>query len=210
MLKPSDRERDGLRPAIFIDRDGTINEDRGYLSKPDELILYPWSGEAIRLVNESEFKAIVVTNQSGVARGFYSEETLDLIHNRLLDELRLRRARLDAIYYCPHHPRIGDDRYRKECECRKPRPAMLLRAASEHAIDLARSYVIGDKASDISLAEGVGARSALVLTGYGEQTLARIRRESEGRDLPRCSPEIVADNLLDAVKQILDSRASKG
>jgi D-glycero-D-manno-heptose 1,7-bisphosphate phosphatase len=187
------------RPAIFIDRDGTINEDTGYVSSPDELIVYPWAAEAIRLINESGFMSIVVTNQSGVARGLYTEDTLALIHGRLIDELGRRHARLDAIYYCPHHPRIGDDRYRLDCECRKPRPGMLLRAAREHRIDLTRSFVIGDKLSDIELARGAGASGALVLTGYGGQTLGRGK-----------GPGIVADNLLEAVKQILDRPEGRG
>jgi D-glycero-D-manno-heptose 1,7-bisphosphate phosphatase len=207
-----DPKPDGLSPAIFIDRDGTINEDKGYISSPDDLILYPWAAEAIRLVNESGFKSIVVTNQSGIARGFYTEETLERIHRHLIDQLDRSGARLDAIYYCPHHPRIGDDRYRVECDCRKPRAALLVRAGREHRLDLSRSYVIGDKPSDISLAAAAGARSALVLTGYGSQTLNRGRGSGAGGqgEWRRCSPDIVADNLLEAVKQILDMERRRG
>jgi D-glycero-D-manno-heptose 1,7-bisphosphate phosphatase len=186
-----------LQPAIFIDRDGTINEDIGYLSSLDELIIYPWAAEAIRLINESEFKAVIVTNQSGIARGLYTEETLAAIHERMMSELAREHARIDAIYYCPHHPKIGDGHYRKACECRKPNSGMLLQAAREHGIDLARSYVIGDKASDINLATGAGARGVLVLTGYGRETLANRERRP-------CQPAIIADNLLEAVKLILD------
>ncbi len=183
-----------LQSAIFIDRDGTINEDTGYVSSPDELIIYPWAAEAVRLVNESGMKAIIITNQSGVARSLYTEQTLGSIHDHLTRELSKSGAHIDGIYYCPHHPEIGDEIYRKRCECRKPRPGMLIDAARDHRIDLAASYVIGDKASDINLAAEVGARGALVLTGYGHETLRR-------RD---CEPAIVADDLLDAVKQILD------
>jgi D-glycero-D-manno-heptose 1,7-bisphosphate phosphatase len=186
-----------LQSAIFIDRDGTINEDIGYVSSPDELIIYPWAAEALRLINESGMKAIVITNQSGVARSLYTEQTLGAIHDRLTRELSRSGARIDGIYYCPHHPEIGDETYRKTCECRKPRPGMLLDAARDHRIDLAASYVIGDKASDINLAAEVGARGALVLTGYGRETLRR-------RDRWPCEPVIVADDLLEAVKQILD------
>jgi D-glycero-D-manno-heptose 1,7-bisphosphate phosphatase len=184
--------------AIFIDRDGTLNEDIGYVSSPDELILYQWASEAVRLVNESAFKAIVITNQSGVARGMYSEATLGRIHRRMIDELAREGARIDAIYYCPHHPELGDAHHGIECDCRKPRTGMLDAAASEHNIDLKRSYVIGDKASDIMLAENAGARSVLVLTGYGRETLAQ--RERFG-----CHPSFVAENLLEAVKRILDT-----
>ena len=186
-----------LQAAIFIDRDGTINEDTGYVSSPDELIIYPWAAEAIRLVNESGMKAIVITNQSGVARSLYTEQTLGVIHDRLTRELSRSGASVDGIYYCPHHPDIGDETYRKRCDCRKPRPGMLRDAARDHRIDLAASYVIGDKASDINLAAEVGARGALVLTGYGRETLRR-------RDRWPCEPVIVADDLLEAVKQILD------
>ncbi|MFY9607750.1 MAG: D-glycero-beta-D-manno-heptose 1,7-bisphosphate 7-phosphatase [Blastocatellia bacterium] len=183
--------------AIFIDRDGTINEDSGYISKPDELIIYPWVAEAVRLINEAGLKTIVVTNQSGVARGMYTEDDLRLIHTRMISELRNQSARIDGVYYCPHHPDYGDERYRRECECRKPSPGMLHAAAREHKVDLARSFVIGDKASDINLATNVGARGALVLTGYGHETLAHPDRWP-------CEPGLVADNLLHAIRLILD------
>jgi len=187
-----------LSRAIFIDRDGTLNEDIGYVATPDELILYPWAAAAVRLVNESGFKAIVITNQSGIARGMYSEQTLGAIHARMITELAREEARIDAVYYCPHHPDIGAVDYRKACDCRKPRTGMLDAAAREHNIDLTRSFVIGDKSSDILLARNSGARSTLVLTGYGRETLAQPERWP-------CRPSAVAENLLQAVKQILDS-----
>jgi D-glycero-D-manno-heptose 1,7-bisphosphate phosphatase len=189
--------------AIFIDRDGTINEDSGYISTPDDLIIYPFAAEAVRLINESNLKAIVITNQSGIARGIYTEADLDAIHNRMLEELARDGAHIDAIYYCPHHPRIGDDRYRKMCDCRKPGTGMLRQAAREHDIDLARSYVIGDKASDINLATNAGARGVLVLTGYGRETL------SNQQTWP-CAPAFVAGDLLEAVKRILDISCDRG
>ncbi|HEX8183177.1 MAG TPA: D-glycero-beta-D-manno-heptose 1,7-bisphosphate 7-phosphatase [Blastocatellia bacterium] len=191
------RESSTTRAAIFIDRDGTINKDTGYVSRPDELIIYPYAAEAVRLVNESGLKAIVITNQSGVARGLYTEETLAAIHDRMTRELAREGARIDAIYYCPHHPEIGDEPYRRACECRKPGPGMLRQAAREHGIDLARSYVIGDKASDMNLATGAGAQGVMVLTGYGRETIAN-------RERWYCEPVIIADNLLEAVKLILD------
>ena len=183
--------------AIFLDRDGTINEDIGYVSSPDDLIIYPYAARAIRLINDAGLKVIIITNQSGVARRLYDEAVLAQIHERLIQELASDGARIDAIYYCPHHPRIGDAEYRRACQCRKPGPGMLHQAAREHDIDLSRSYVVGDKASDMNLATNAGARGALVLTGYGRQTLAN-------RDEWPCAPEVVADDLLDAVTQILD------
>jgi D-glycero-D-manno-heptose 1,7-bisphosphate phosphatase len=185
------------RPAIFLDRDGTINEDIGYVSSPDELIVYPYAADAVRLINEAGLKVIIITNQSGVARQLYDEPMLATIHGRLIDELGRDGARIDAVYYCPHHPRIGNALYRRACECRKPGPGMLRQAAREHDIDLRLSYVVGDKASDMNLAANAGARGALVLTGYGRETLAN-------RDHRPCAPEIIADDLLDAVRQILD------
>ena len=184
--------------AIFIDRDGTLNEDIGYVSTPDDLVLYPWAAEAVRRVNESGLLAIVITNQSGIARGMYTEERLSSIHLRMIEQLACEGARIDAVYYCPHHPDVGDVRYRIACDCRKPRIGMLDRAARDHRIDLKRSFVVGDKASDINLAGNAGARSALVLTGYGRETLTHPDRWP-------CEPEIIAENLLGAVKQILDN-----
>jgi D-glycero-D-manno-heptose 1,7-bisphosphate phosphatase len=187
------------RPAIFLDRDGTINEDVGYVSSPDELVIYPYAARAIRLINETGLKVIIITNQSGVARRLYPETTLAQIHERLRNELARGGAHIDAVYYCPHHPLVGDPPYRQVCECRKPSPGMLHRAARELDIDLQASYVVGDKASDMNLAANAGARGALVLTGYGRETLANRARWP-------CAPTIIADDLLDAVSQILDRR----
>src|SRR5262249_57911234 len=134
-----------LKPAVFLDRDGTMNVDVGYLSSPDQLEVYPYTAEAVRLINESGMLAIVVSNQSGIARGFLTEQTLEMIHARLILLLEQEGARLDGIFYCPHHPTIGDPPYRRACDCRKPQPGMVLRAAELHGIDLSRSILIGDK-----------------------------------------------------------------
>jgi D-glycero-D-manno-heptose 1,7-bisphosphate phosphatase len=187
--------------CIFIDRDGTINEDIGYVSTPEQLSVYPWTAQAIRLINEAGVRVVVVTNQSGIARGFYTEDVLRAIHQRLIEELARQGARLDAVYYCPHHPRIGNPSYRRECDCRKPKPGMLQRAAREHGINLSRSWVIGDKSSDVNLAAAAGAHSALVLTGYGLET-------SRNRESWPCEPDLVAENLLDAVNQIIERSIS--
>ncbi|HSB11892.1 MAG TPA: HAD family hydrolase [Blastocatellia bacterium] len=184
--------------AVFIDRDGTLNEDIGYVSTPEGLILFPFAAEAVRLVNRAGLKTIVITNQSGIARGMYSEQTLNAIHSTMLEKLASEGAIVDAIYYCPHHPEIGGPLYRIDCNCRKPQTGMLEAARREHNIDLARSFVIGDKASDIDLARNAGARSALVLTGYGRETF-------EHPDRWPCEPDIVAENLLEALERILDT-----
>jgi D-glycero-D-manno-heptose 1,7-bisphosphate phosphatase len=190
------------RPAIFIDRDGTINEDIGYASHPDEIVIYSFAAEAIRLAGDAGFKVIIVTNQSGIARGLYDEAMLATIHEKLIGELQREGAQIDAIYYCPHHPRIGNESYKKDCACRKPQIGMLERAAREHHINLEKSFVIGDKASDINLATNAGARGVLVMTGYGGHTLANMER------FP-CYPAIVAEDLLEAVQLILSGFSSE-
>ncbi len=188
------------QPAIFIDRDGTINEDIGYASHPDQLLIYSFAAEAIRLASDAGFKIIIVTNQSGIARGLYDETMLAAIHEKLIRELKREGARIDAIYYCPHHPQIGNESYKKDCDCRKPQTGMLEQAAREHHVHLEKSFVIGDKASDINLATNAGARGVLVMTGYGGDTLANVEHRP-------CYPAIVAEDLLEAVKLIL-SRSS--
>ncbi|HKV42582.1 MAG TPA: HAD family hydrolase [Blastocatellia bacterium] len=189
---------DTLSPAVFLDRDGTLNEDTGYLKGPDDLVLYPWATEAVKLVNTAGLKAIVVTNQGGVARGICSEDAVRRTNERLVSELAARGARIDGVYYCPHHPDADDEIYGITCECRKPRPGMVLQAQRDSNIDLRRSFVIGDKLSDIELASNVGAAGGLVLTGYG----LRTREIFNGRP---DSPDFVADTLLDAIHHILDN-----
>jgi len=183
-------------PAVFIDRDGTLNEDCGYIADPKDLVLYPFAGHAVRLLNDNGVKAIVVTNQSTVARGYCSEQMIETIHSKLRDELHKQGAHLDAVYYCPHHPEIGGEQYQVDCCCRKPKAGMLRQAAREHNIDLERSYVIGDKTLDIEMARSVGARGALVLTGYGRDSIRRL----EGKAL---QPDFISDNVLEAVRTIL-------
>jgi D-glycero-D-manno-heptose 1,7-bisphosphate phosphatase len=185
-------------PAVFIDRDGTLNIDCGYIADPRDLVLYPCAAQAVRLVNETGLKAIVVTNQSTVARGYCSEQMIEVIHAKLRDELEKEGAHLDAIYYCPHHPEIGGPPYRVDCECRKPRAGMLYQAQRDHGIDLGRSYVIGDKTLDIDMARVVGAGAALVRTGFGLDSIRRL----EGKSL---QPDFICDTVLEAVRAIIRS-----
>lgn len=184
--------------AVFMDRDGTVSDEVGYLNHVSRLRVFPWSAAAIRTLNSSSLLAILVTNQAGVARGYFKEEMIGAVHDRLVDELARDRARFDAIYYCPHHPTAGEPPYRSDCECRKPRPGMLTRASLEHGVDLAASYVVGDKYSDVRLAHAVGATGVLVLTGYGQGEY-EYERATWARE-----PEHVAETLLDAVTWILD------
>ena len=186
------------RRAVFMDRDGTVSEEVGYVNHIDRYRLLPGSVEAIQMLNRAGLPAIVVTNQSGVARGLFDESLVHRVHERLAAWLGERGARLDGIYYCPHHPREGAPPLKRDCECRKPRPGLLMTAAREHGLDLASSYMIGDSAVDMELAANVGAKGVLVLTGYGRGELdTRIA----GRGL---RPAHVASDLLEAVGWILD------
>lgn len=188
------------RPAVFIDRDGTLTEEVGYVNHPKRLRLLPRSAEAIRRLNGAGIAAVVVTNQAGVARGYFSEEVLAAVNAALVAQLKEEGAHLDGIYVCLHHPTEGAAPYRTVCECRKPKPGLLLRAAADHGLDLSRSTLVGDKASDLVAARAVGARSVLVLTGYG-----RGEWEYRRTSFP-VAPDRVAEDLLDAVEWVIAGR----
>lgn len=182
--------------AVFLDRDGTIIEDRDYLSDPRDVKLIPGSVQAVKAINDMGFKTIVVTNQSGVARGYFSEEKIEVVHNKLKELLNKDGARIDAFYYCPHHPTSGEGAYKTRCHCRKPETGMLDAAVRDFDLDQARSYVIGDKLIDIELAQRAGARGILVKTGYGIRELEKLKENSE------TAPDHIAEDLLDAVEWI--------
>jgi D-glycero-D-manno-heptose 1,7-bisphosphate phosphatase len=184
------------RRAVFIDRDGTISEEIGYVNHPSRYRVFAYAAEAIKLLNEAGWLAILITNQAGVARGYFTEDVIGAVHNLLAQELARGGARLDAIYYCPHHPSVGEPPYRFDCDCRKPKPGLIRRAAAEFDIDLAGSWMIGDRYSDTELARNAGLRAALVLSGYG-------RGEWEyQRAAWRHQPDLIAENLLEAVSKI--------
>lgn len=185
------------RPAAFIDRDGTLTEEVGYVNHPRRLQLLPRSAEAIRHLNAAGIAAVVVTNQAGVARGYFSEDVLQATNAALVEQLKRAGACLDGVYVCPHHPTEGQPPFRAHCECRKPKPGLVLRAASELGLDLAASTVVGDRPSDLATAQAVGARGVLVLTGYGRGEW-EYRRETF-----TVMPHHVAADLLDAVEWIL-------
>ena len=155
------------KPAVFIDRDGTISEEVGYVNHPSRFRLFPYSAEAIRTLNDFNWLAILVTNQAGVARGYFSEDIIGKVHEQLNSGLETQHAKLDAIYYCAHHPSVGEPPYRLECDCRKPRPGLIQRAAADFEIDLDNSWMVGDRYSDTELAHNAGLKSAFVLSGYG-------------------------------------------
>lgn len=177
------------RPAVFLDRDGTISEETGYANHLTRFSIFPYAGAAIRRLNDAGFAVIVVTNQSGAARGFFPESLVHEIHAKMEKQLAEAGAHVDGIYYCPH---IRDH----NCDCRKPLPGMVKKAASEHNLDLKRSALVSDRYDDISMAHAVGCRGILVLSGYG-------RGEYEwNRDKWPRQPDDVVENLTEAVDLI--------
>lgn len=172
--------------AVFLDRDGTINEDVGYLSEPDGLILIDGAVEAIKRLNDLGIKVIVISNQSGVGRGYYTDEHVVAVNKRLAEMLRSGGAHLDAVYFCSHHPDI-------DCECRKPKLGMANKAILEFGIEAACSYVVGDKVSDVGVARNMNAKGVLVLTGQGSD---------EAKELSE-HPDFIAKDLSEAVEWIL-------
>jgi D-glycero-D-manno-heptose 1,7-bisphosphate phosphatase len=184
-----------MHRAVFIDRDGTINVEKDYLYLVDDFEFLPGAVEAIRLLNEAGFLVVVVTNQSGVARGYYTEEDVLLLHRHIASQLELQGARVDAWRYCPHHP-SGRGSYSLPCRCRKPLPGMLLEAASRMDIDLTASVMIGDKIIDREAGMAAGCRSILVRTGYGADAEAELSAGIE-----------VTDDLLSAVRLLLAEHA---
>lgn len=195
---------DSKSAAIFLDRDGTINEEVGYIERLDKIQIIPSAFEAIRLINLSGRKAVVITNQAAIAKGHATEEFVKKTHQHIQALLRQKGAVLDAFYYCPHHPTEGLPEYRCLCDCRKPAPGLFFQAAREMEIDLSRSYMIGDRYRDMEAAHRASVRGILVKTGYGADILA-----NEGPDLetPEGKPEFVAENLLEAVRWILRQNA---
>lgn len=179
-----------MRRAIFLDRDGTINVEKEYLYRAEEFEFVNGAPQAVRLLNEAGFFVVVVTNQSGVARGYYSEGDVEALHRHIDSELWKAGAWVDAWFYCPHHLQ-GNGHYALACNCRKPLPGMLLDAAQQFGIDLEASVMIGDKLDDIKAGIAAGCRSILVRTGYGAADEFRVPVGTE-----------VYDNLLEAAQAL--------
>ncbi len=193
-----------MKAAVFVDRDGTLNEEVGYVNHIDRFRLFPWAAPAVRKLNEAALPVVVVTNQSGVARGYFPESLVLEIHHRLQAELNLAGAHLDGIYYCPHHPEGKVRAFRQSCACRKPHPGMLHRAAASLSLDLAASFVVSDRYQDILMGARVGARGVLLLTGYGKGEVLYHK------DLWPAQPDYIAVDLLAAVDWILEQPARSG
>jgi len=184
------------RPAVFLDRDGTINVDAGYIDRLERLELYPFAIDAIRLFRRAGYLVVVITNQAGVAQGLYGEDFVETTARFLADRAKLGDTQIDGHYYCPHSPDAVVERYRVDCECRKPKAGMARRAAEELSIDLSRSVVIGDRWRDLAVAQAVGARGILVKTGYGATEALRPP--------PGLSADAVCDDLIGAAVWLLD------
>ena len=192
-----DEQRTRSGQAVFIDRDGTLIEEVGYLDRVERVELYPWTIDAVRALNRAGFRVVLATNQSGVARGFFTEAVVDDVHQHIARLLESGGARIDAYYYCPHHPDGKVEQYAVRCDCRKPARGLVDRAARELGIDPAQSFVIGDRWLDVELARTVGARGVLVRTGYGLTEEARPREA--------LAADAIVDNLIAAASWILRS-----
>jgi len=189
----------GLKPVVFLDRDGTLNVESGYIRNLSDLNLIEGAGEAIRKLNSAGVAAVLVTNQTGAARGYYSEEHIRDLNARLVKLLKEENAYLDDLYYCPHLAEGTVAPYARECDCRKPAPGLVEQAYKEHPeLDRARSFVVGDKATDVELATNCGAKSILVETGYGKQVVA-------GEYQWKVTPDFQTDSIVQAVEWILAS-----
>lgn len=177
-----------MKRFVFIDRDGTLNVEKHYLSDPDQLELYPGAGAAVRRLNQLGYGVCVVTNQSGIARGYFDMDRLDAIHQRLYALLAAEGARLDGLYLCPHGP--SDD-----CDCRKPLPGMIRQAQADHVFDPAQVIVVGDKEVDVKLGQNLGGTGILVRTGHG------AKAEAAGS-----AADVILDDLTAAVDWIVQNR----
>ena len=185
------------RPAVFLDRDGTINEQMGYINHPSRFVLLPGVARAIRLLNENDVLAIVVSNQSGVARGYFPLDLVHEVHTIMREELALHGAVLNEVLFCPHHPQGTVKEYARACECRKPKTGMVDSARDRFDIDMTRSFVVGDRFSDVELAHRCGMEAVLVETGYGRGEVQYVLPDKEHQ------PAHVARDLEAAVRWML-------
>lgn len=187
--------------AVFVDRDGTLIVDKHFLSNPDEIEFIPGTIEALKIIQQSDFKIVVISNQSGVARGFFDINTVEKVNARLVEMLVTHHIYVDAMYYCPHHPEGTVDEYAVECNCRKPSAGMVEDAAFQLGINLQKSFVIGDKVDDINLGKVIGARAIMVKTGYGDKQKEEIEALDFYKETPIVEDLLEAVNYLKAVRE---------
>jgi len=195
---PPPREGGRLRPAVFLDRDGTIIEEVGYLDAIEQIAWFPWSIDAIRALNHAGFSVVLATNQSGVARRYFTELFVQQVHGAIDERVAAGGARIEAYYYCPHHPEGAVEEYRRQCDCRKPAGGLVDRASHDLGLDPTRSFVVGDTWRDVGLARTVGARGILVRTGRGA---VEATRPPHG-----LTADAIVDNLAAAASWILMHR----
>jgi D-glycero-D-manno-heptose 1,7-bisphosphate phosphatase len=194
-----------MRPAVFLDRDGTLIEDVDYLNRLDQLALFPWTVDALRLLGRAGFATVVVTNQSAVARGIVTEDFVRETHRALDACVIAGGARIDGYYFCPHHPDAVVEAYRATCRCRKPEPGMLEDAAADLGLDPSRSWMVGDRWLDVQTGHAAGARSILVRSGHA----ARVGEIEAGVHTRGYMADAILNNLMEAVGWILRARASR-
>ena len=191
-----------MERVIFLDRDGTLNEEVHYLHKKEDLQLIDGVPEALRRFRENGYRLVVVTNQAGVARGYYQEEDVKLLHEYMNEILRPLRAEIDCFFYCPHHPEHGIGAYKKNCSCRKPDIGMFEQAEQYFQVDKAHSWMIGDKLIDVEAGKRFGVRTVLVGTGYG----AKVHQELTGQERRKLPYDVYAKTLADAASAILEGK----
>ncbi len=179
--------------AVFLDRDGTLNEDPGYINDPEKVALFPHTGDALALLKKYGFLLIVISNQSGIARGLMTSKDVEAVNEKINNLLSEKKVKIDAFYFCPAHPDYSSE---IDCECRKPSPKMLIEATKEFNVDLENSYFIGDTIADIQCGKNAGIKTILVRTGKGEESISILQKEN-------IIPTFVADNLLNASNFIL-------
>jgi D-glycero-D-manno-heptose 1,7-bisphosphate phosphatase len=185
-----------MKRAVFLDRDGTLIEESGYLDRLERLFFFPYSVDAVRLLNRAGFAVVIITNQAGIARGIVKESFVEEAHRHIAQRLEAGGAKIDAFYYCPHYPEGTVAEYRVTCDCRKPQPGLLLRAAADLNLDLEHSFVVGDRWHDLAAGQAVGASGVLVRTGLGWR--------DEAAPHPGTVPDAIVDNLMDAAAWILE------
>ncbi len=199
MTRPPLKPTIKTQGAVFLDRDGTIIKEVNYLNRIQDVELLPQAAEAIAKLNQQQIPVILVSNQSGIARGKFSENFVAKTHRHLQEMLNRQGAHLDDFFFCPHHPESGKAPYKKVCACRKPAPGLLYEAAARHHLGLSESYVIGDKLIDVELALRVGGKGLLVETGHGKSEKEKIAKSE-------IKPTFIATDLYAAVNWILAHR----
>ncbi len=205
MISETDKNgKPTLRRTVFLDRDGTVICEKDFLGDPEGVELLPHAAEAIAQLNSNGYLVIIISNQSGVARGYYDEHAVQRVNKRIVNDLAEAGARIDGIYYCPHLAEGTVPEYRVACECRKPRPGMGHKAINDFPIDSQNMVMIGDRAADIEFGKNLGCRTILVTTGYGRRERERI--DDEGL----AAPDYIASDLAEAVTWLLKPYADPG